>query len=65
MYNYISLAQNNGIFISDELCEKIGKLNDLDDKNCFSAYIVSDNLRKGASSNAVQILEYLIKENKK
>ena len=23
---------NNGIFISDELCEKIGKLNDLDDK---------------------------------
>lgn len=43
----------------------VGRLReDQDDKNCFFAYIVSDNLRKGASSNAVQILEYLIKGEK-
>lgn len=41
----------------------VGRLRkDYDDKNCFCAYIVSDNLRKGASTNAVQILEKLIKD---
>ena len=43
----------------------VGRLRqDQDDENCFLAYIVSDNLRKGASSNAVQILEYLLKGEK-
>jgi len=33
---------------------------DLDLPNAFSCWIVSDNLRKGAATNAVQIAEYLM-----
>ena len=29
--------------------------------NCLNLWVVADNLRKGAASNAVQILEYLLK----
>jgi aspartate-semialdehyde dehydrogenase len=32
-------------------------------KNGLNIWVVADNLRKGASSNAVQIAEYLIKQN--
>ncbi len=32
-------------------------------ENTFNMWIVSDNLRKGAATNAVQILEHLIKKN--
>lgn len=32
-------------------------------KNTLNMWVVSDNLRKGAATNAVQILEYLIKNN--
>ena len=28
--------------------------------NCVNCWIVSDNLRKGAATNAVQIAEYLL-----
>jgi len=31
--------------------------------NSLNMWIVSDNLRKGAATNAVQIAEHLIKEN--
>ena len=35
---------------------------DLSKENTFNCWIVSDNLRKGAATNAIQIAEYLIKE---
>ena len=33
---------------------------DFSKKNCFNMWIVSDNLRKGAATNAIQILEKII-----
>jgi aspartate-semialdehyde dehydrogenase len=39
----------------------VGRLRrDLDNPNAFSCWIVSDNLRKGAATNAVQIAEVLL-----
>lgn len=35
---------------------------DLDNPNAFSCWIVSDNLRKGAATNAVQIAQYLLEK---
>jgi aspartate-semialdehyde dehydrogenase len=32
--------------------------------NCLNLWIVADNLRKGAATNAVQIAEYLVQKNK-
>lgn len=32
-------------------------------ENCWNLFIVSDNLRKGAATNAVQIAEYLVDHN--
>ena len=41
----------------------VGRLRaDLDAPNAFSCWIVSDNLRKGAATNAVQIAEYLLEQ---
>jgi aspartate-semialdehyde dehydrogenase len=31
--------------------------------NCLNLWIVADNLRKGAATNAVQIAEYLVQKN--
>jgi aspartate-semialdehyde dehydrogenase len=31
--------------------------------NTLNMWIVADNLRKGAATNAIQIAEYLIREN--
>ncbi len=36
---------------------------DLSNENAVNLWIVADNLRKGAATNAVQILEYLLKTN--
>ena len=36
---------------------------DLDNKKAIVFWVVADNIRKGASSNAVQILEKLVKKN--
>ncbi len=36
---------------------------DYSNRNCFNIFVVSDNLRKGAAQNGVQILEDLLKEN--
>ena len=36
---------------------------DFSQENTFNLWIVSDNLRKGAATNTVQIAEYLIKNN--
>jgi len=39
----------------------VGRLRrDLDEPNAFSCWIVADNLRKGAATNAVQIANYLV-----
>ncbi|HZG00112.1 MAG TPA: Asd/ArgC dimerization domain-containing protein, partial [Chitinophagales bacterium] len=41
----------------------VGRLRrDVDLPNAFSCWIVSDNLRKGAATNAVQIAEYLLRQ---
>jgi aspartate-semialdehyde dehydrogenase len=31
-------------------------------ENCLNLWIVSDNLRKGAATNAIQIAEYMVKK---
>ncbi len=36
---------------------------DLSQKNALNLWIVSDNLRKGAATNAIQIAEYLVKNH--
>ena len=36
---------------------------DFSQDNTFNLWIVSDNLRKGAATNTVQIAEYLIEQN--
>ena len=35
---------------------------DLSEKNSLNLWVVADNLRKGAATNAVQIAEYIIKK---
>ncbi len=42
----------------------VGRLRrDESQKNTLNMWIVADNLRKGAATNAIQIAEYLVKEN--
>ncbi len=42
----------------------VGRLRrDESQKNTLNMWVVADNLRKGAATNAVQIAEYLVKEN--
>ena len=36
---------------------------DFTQKNTLNIWVVSDNLRKGAATNAIQIGEYLLKKN--
>ena len=41
----------------------VGRIrNDISKKNTYNMWIVADNLRKGAATNAIQIAEY-IKDN--
>jgi aspartate-semialdehyde dehydrogenase len=35
---------------------------DLSKEKCLNLWIVSDNIRKGAATNAVQIAEYMIEK---
>ena len=42
----------------------IGRIReDFSKQNCFNLWIVSDNLRKGAATNTIQIAEHMIKNN--
>ncbi|MBU1143503.1 MAG: aspartate-semialdehyde dehydrogenase, partial [Firmicutes bacterium] len=42
----------------------VGRLRkDLSAENGIHLWAVADNVRKGAATNAIQIAEYLIKEN--
>jgi aspartate-semialdehyde dehydrogenase len=74
------LAQSSGITIQDDIQADIypmplfaegkddvfvGRIRRDDScKNSLNLWIVSDNLRKGAATNAVQIAEYLVKSGK-
>jgi len=42
----------------------VGRLRrDFSAPNTLNCWIVSDNLRKGAATNAVQIVQYLLRKN--
>jgi aspartate-semialdehyde dehydrogenase len=73
------LAQSPGIIVQDDIAQQIypmpmwahdkdevfvGRLRrDESQPNTLNLWIVSDNLRKGAATNAVQIAEYLVEKN--
>lgn len=42
----------------------VGRIRKSFEENSFDVFVCSDNLRKGAAQNGVQILEYLLKEDK-
>jgi aspartate-semialdehyde dehydrogenase len=72
------LAQTQGVIVQDNVEEKIypmplyargknevfvGRIRrDYSQANTLNCWIVADNLRKGAATNAVQIAEYLVKQ---
>ncbi|MHA3046966.1 aspartate-semialdehyde dehydrogenase [Riemerella anatipestifer] len=71
------LANTSGVTLQDELSQNlypmarysegkddvfVGRLRrDISQPNTLNCWIVADNLRKGAATNAVQIAEYLVK----
>lgn len=73
------LSETSGVVVQDDVANKIypmplysegkdevfvGRIRrDLSQPKTLNCWIVSDNLRKGAATNAVQIAEYLLKEN--
>lgn len=73
-----TLAKGKGIIVKDNILQDlyptvldsegsdetfIGRIRkDLSNKNTFNLWIVSDNLRKGAATNAVQIAELFVKK---
>lgn len=70
-----TLAETNGIKIFDEAPVfpmpyftkggndvLVGRIRQSYDKNMFDIFVCSDNLRKGAAQNGVQILELLMRE---
>lgn len=73
------LSETSGVIVQDDVEHKIypmplysegkdevfvGRIRrDLSQPKTLNCWIVSDNLRKGAATNAVQIAEYLIKNN--
>ena len=72
------LSQTDGIVLEDDIQNNVypmpinsherdevfvGRIRrDESAENTLNMWIVSDNLRKGAATNAVQIAEYLVKE---
>ena len=75
------LKQANNVIVKDDVANKVypmplfcdgkdevfvGRIRkDFSKKNCFNLWIVADNLRRGAASNAVDILEELEKKYEK
>ena len=73
------LNETNGVIVQDNPKENIypmpilaegkdevfvGRIReDFSKQNCFNLWIVSDNLRKGAATNTIQIAEQMIKNN--
>ncbi len=71
------LQQTDGVVVQDDVANKVypmplfsegknevfvGRIRrDFSQPNCLNLWIVADNLRKGAATNAVQIAEYLVK----
>jgi aspartate-semialdehyde dehydrogenase len=74
-----TLQKTSGVIVQDDLVKNlypmpvhaeesdavyVGRIRrDLELPNAFSCWIVSDNLRKGAATNAVQIAEYLLSKD--
>ena len=47
----------------DNDCVFVGRIRrDFSNKNSLNLWVVADNLRKGAATNAIQILELLLKK---
>ena len=73
------LANTDGVILEDDIANKkypmpihsegkdevfVGRIRrDPSQPNTLNCWIVADNLRKGAATNAIQIAEYLVKEN--
>lgn len=73
------LANTDGVILEDDVANRkypmplysegkdevfVGRIRrDHSQPNTLNCWIVADNLRKGAATNAIQIAEYLIKEN--
>ena len=73
------LSETNGVTVQDNIEENlypmpfysegkddvfVGRIRrDLSQENSLNLWIVSDNLRKGAATNTIQIAEYLIENN--
>ena len=73
------LSQTNGVVVQDNPKENyypmpikaegkddvfVGRIRrDNSQNNCLNLWVVSDNLRKGAATNTIQILEYLMEKN--
>ena len=73
------MNETNGVIVQDNTKESIypmpilaegkdevfvGRIReDFSKQNCFNLWIVSDNLRKGAATNTIQIAEHMIKNN--
>lgn len=73
------LSETSGVVLQDDVTQQeypmclysegkdevfVGRLRrDLSQPNTLNCWIVADNLRKGAATNAVQIAEYLVKNN--
>lgn len=73
------LANTDGIILEDDVTNKkypmplysegkdevfVGRIRrDHSQPNTLNCWIVADNLRKGAATNAIQIAEYLVKNN--
>ncbi len=59
---------NNNVYPINEIANGtddvyIGRIRrDFSNKNCLNIWVVADNIRKGAASNAIDILEELLKE---
>ena len=71
--NLIQLLQNDNRIVYEDLPQPItvcgdtkvhvGRIKkDYSDKNSFSFFVVSDNLLRGAATNAIEILKEIINE---
>ena len=64
LYNSISLSTSNPLAINAEGHDEVyvGRIRrDFSVENGINMWVVADNIRKGAATNAVQIAELLLK----
>ena len=63
MIRQISNIQCQWMRMKKMMCLLEGLRRDETQPNTFNMWIVSDNLRKGAATNAVQIAEYCVRKD--